>query len=180
VAAGTLQRGKDLLLTSWCESRDEQSIQGFVRLQTDNGGDPLSPPGSPFAASDFCLSGIAFKPEIPRPEWIFALLAVGTRWQAALGVGCCQRYHRTFRAEILPRRIQAPVGSNDSKKRKRRPCGVPSSAPSRITIEPRDMVATGQPVVSIPSYGVQPQRDAIQRFSMRRFAFKSTMVKSAS
>ena len=54
------------------------------------------------------------------------------------------------------------------------------SAWSRITILPRRIVATGQPLVFMPSNGVQPQREAIQLFSIVRVIFRSTMVKSAS
>ena len=42
------------------------------------------------------------------------------------------------------------------------------------------LVATGQPAHSTPSNGVQPHWLAIQDFSMRRSARRSTMEKSAS
>ena len=54
------------------------------------------------------------------------------------------------------------------------------AAKSRITILPRRMVATGQPVVFMPSNGVQPQVEAIQLFWISRVRPMSTMVKSAS
>ena len=49
-----------------------------------------------------------------------------------------------------------------------------------MIVRPRMIVATGQPVVVMPSKGVQPHFEAIQLFSIRRRAFRSTMVKSAS
>ena len=49
-----------------------------------------------------------------------------------------------------------------------------------MTICPRMIVASAQPVVSMPSNGVQPHFDAIQLFSIFFFAFRSTIVKSAS
>jgi len=49
-----------------------------------------------------------------------------------------------------------------------------------MTARPQMTVATAQPVVPCPSKGVQPQRDAIQEFSIRFLAFRSTIVKSAS
>ena len=60
------------------------------------------------------------------------------------------------------------------------PAGAPSTSSSRITALPRIMVATGQPVMSIPAKGVQPQGETIQLSSIFRRAFMSTMVKSAS
>ena len=41
-----------------------------------------------------------------------------------------------------------------------------------MTVRPRMIVATGQPVVVMPSNGVQPQRDAIQLFSIVFFFFE--------
>ncbi len=42
------------------------------------------------------------------------------------------------------------------------------------------MTLTGQPVVVMPSNGVQPQREVIHEFSIFRLFLRSTMVKSAS
>ncbi len=60
------------------------------------------------------------------------------------------------------------------------PHGVPSTSSSRITACPRTMVATGQPVMSMPANGVQPQGETIHDSSIFRCRFMSTKVKSAS
>ena len=51
---------------------------------------------------------------------------------------------------------------------------------SRMTTWPRTMVATGQPVMSIPSKGVQPERVAMSACFRVRLAFRSTRVRSPS
>src|SRR3954451_8814816 len=54
------------------------------------------------------------------------------------------------------------------------------SSPSHITREPRTIVPTGQPVTGMPSYGVQPAREAIHAFVMVVCRLRSTTVRSAS
>ena len=57
-----------------------------------------------------------------------------------------------------------------------RPCALSASSPSRITTRPRITVIIGQPVISRPSKGDQPQREASQSSSMVRLAARSTSV----
>jgi len=71
-------------------------------------------------------------------------------------------------------------GCRVSTKRSGWPWPAAVKAKSRITIRPRKIVATAQPLVFMPSNGVQPQVEAIQSFEMVRVWFRSTMVKSPS
>ena len=57
--------------------------------------------------------------------------------------------------------------------------GVTTSS-SRITTWPRMTVAIGQPLASMPSKGVQPERVAMSAWRIVRRAARSTMVRSAS
>src|SRR6185437_15049350 len=66
-------------------------------------------------------------------------------------------------------------GTRVSTKRTGSPCAAPAAAKSRITVRPRRMAATGQPLVFMPSNGVQPQREAIQALVISRVRPRSTM-----
>ena len=75
--------------------------------------------------------------------------------------------------------VKAASGIFSYIKRTDSPVAIAAASPSRMTVRPRTTVATGQPVASTPSNCVQPHFDAMSSLRSVRFAFRSTIVKSA-
>ena len=96
-----------------------------------------------------------------------------------------RRRHHPHRAppsggvHAMAERAARPAASVSWKRTGRPRCDATTSS-SRMTTRPRTTVAIGQPVTSMPSKGVQPERLAMSAWRRVRRAFRSTTVRSAS